>query len=127
MKLSELRPKKRLGSFRYALRGVKILFEGTPNVWIHLSAAILVVVAGVVWNISAGEWTAVALACGVVFAAEAANSALEELADYACRFEQNAQIGRAKDLAAAGVLLAAGGAVVVGLVVFVPKILDLFS
>lgn len=127
MELHELKPRRRLGSFRYALRGIATLMDTTPNAWVHFSGLILVVVFGIGFDISGGEWAAVALACGGVFAAEALNSAIEELANFACKNERHPQIARVKDLAAAGVLLAAFGAVGVGIVVFGVRIFDLFS
>lgn len=127
MELRELKPRRRLSSFRYAFRGVATLMNTTPNAWIHLAAMAAVVAGGFWFDLSAGEWTVVGLACGAVFAAEAFNSSIEELANYACKNERHPQIARVKDLAAAGVLLTAMGAAAVGLVVFGPKIVELFS
>ena len=81
--------------------------------------------AGVWWRIERWEWVAVAFAVTAVLAAEAFNTAVETLAD-AVKPERHPLVGRAKDLAAAGVLLTAGGAAAVGLIVFGPRVWALF-
>lgn len=127
MQLRELKPQRRLSGFRYAFRGLATLMETTPNAWIHLAALVAVVLGGFWFDISMGEWAAVAVACVLVFAAETFNTAIEELANFACKNERHPQIARVKDLAAAAVLIAATGAVVVGAVVFGGRIIDLFD
>jgi diacylglycerol kinase (ATP) len=79
--------------------------------------------AGLCFGIGAMEWCAVILAMALVWSAEALNTAIELLAD-ALSPDPHPLVGRAKDVAAAGVLLAAMGAAAVGLIVFVPKIVD---
>lgn len=126
MNINQLRPRSRFRSFGYALKGLRTLFDGEPNAWIHLAAASGVVVGAWVLDFTASEWVLILFAIGIVFAAEALNSAIEALCDYACK-EHNELIGRSKDLAAAGVLIAALTAATIGLILFVPKILAIFS
>ncbi len=109
-------------SFAHAFRGLAVLFGTQRNARIHAAALVLVVVAGVALRISAGEWCAVGLAAGLVLAAEALNTALEFLAD-AVHPGRDPLVGKAKDLAAGGVLLAAIAAAAVGAIVFAPKVL----
>lgn len=118
--------KKRIQSFRHAFRGVRTLFAATPNARIHAVAAVAAVALGFVLRISWGEWLAVVIVIGMVFAAEALNTAIETLADYACDKQIHPMIKAVKDLSAAAVLLAAIAALVVGLVVFLPKIIQIF-
>lgn len=80
---------------------------------------------GIALSVSAGEWGLLLLATGLVWAAEAFNTAIESVVDL-CSPEWNEQAGRAKDLGAAAVLLASLAAVLVGLIVFLPRILSLF-
>ncbi len=80
------------------------------------------IACGFWFGVSRGEWMAIVLCIGLVFAAEALNSAIEELAD-ALHPDEHPGIGRAKDLAAAGVLLAAFAAAAVGLLIFLPRLL----
>ena len=112
----------RANSFVYAFRGVWWLLRREHNAWIHLGFAVAAGAAGWWWRIGRLEWALVVFAIGSVLAAEAVNSAVETLAD-AVKPERHPLVGRAKDLAAAGVLLAALGAVVVGVLVFGPPLL----
>ena len=118
--------KKRISSFKYAFRGIAWLFRFEHNARIHLLAFILVIIAGFVFRITSGEWALIILVSAFVFSAEAFNSALEFLADEVSE-EQRNKIGKAKDLAAAAVLIAAIAAVVIGAIIFIPKILLLVN
>lgn len=115
----------RCKSFTYAWSGIKTLFRLEHNAQFHLGAAVLVIIAGFLFNISGAEWTAVILCIAGMFMAEGFNTAIEELADYACGGKKHPAIGRAKDVAAGAVLMMAVGSVAVGLVIFLPKIIGL--
>lgn len=115
----------RARSFVYAFRGARALWR-EHNVWLHLLAAALAVGAGWLLGISRLEWCLVVFAIGAVLAAEAFNTAIETLAD-AVHPEQDPLVGRAKDLAAAGVLLVSGGAAAVGLLVFAPRLAQMLA
>lgn len=118
--------KNRLRSFGYAFRGVAGLFRGQINIWLHVVAALMVVAAGFCFGISKAEWLAVVLSVAMVLGAEAFNTALERLTDMVSP-DYDRRAGEVKDVAAGAVLLVSLGALVVGLVVFVPYIIDLFS
>jgi len=111
----------RLHSFRYALAGLRTLLMTQHNAWIHAVATVLVVVAGLVLGLSAAEWCWLVLAMTLVWMAEALNTALEFLAD-AVTQDFHPLILQAKDVAAAAVLIAAIGALVIGLLVFGPHL-----
>ncbi len=113
----------RLKSFRYAFEGLIALFREEPNARIQILAAILAIAAGKILEISKTEWMAMFLAIGMVVAAEAFNSALENLSDFVSP-EKKPQIKKAKDLAAAAVLISAITALIIGIVIFLPKILS---
>jgi diacylglycerol kinase (ATP) len=115
---------ERAASFRHAIRGIFLVVRTQHNAWIHLVATVGVVGAGIFLNVAHGEWAALALAIGLVWIAEALNTAVEFLADEVSQ-EKRELIGHAKDAGAAGVLLAAITAAVVGLIVFVPHLLAL--
>jgi diacylglycerol kinase (ATP) len=110
-----------LMGFVYAIKGVVYLFTSQRNARVHLFAAVLVVAGGFYFSISTTEWIAVVLSIGMVIAAEAFNSSIEELVDIVSP-DYNKSAGRIKDLAAGAVLLIAIAAAVVGLVIFLPKI-----
>ncbi|MHB1188015.1 diacylglycerol kinase family protein [Thiobacillus sp.] len=112
---------RRLQSFAYALQGLAFLLRTQPNARVHLLAALLVCAAGVYFGLSRAEWLWVVAAIVLVWSAEAFNTALELLAD-ALHPEWHPAIGRAKDMAAAAVLIVAVGAAVIGMLVFVPHL-----
>jgi diacylglycerol kinase (ATP) len=109
----------RVKSFAYALQGVACLVRTQPNARLHLLAAVLVCVVGWYVGLSGVEWLWIIVAITLVWSAEAFNTAIEQLAD-ALHPEQHPGIGRAKDVAAAAVLITAAGAAVIGMLVFVP-------
>lgn len=117
---------KRLKSFLYAFRGIGELIKSEPNARIHLFATVCVVLAGLYFKLSLTEWMVVVIVIGGVFSAEAVNSAIETLGDLASP-DYHPLVKRAKDLAAGSVLLMAIAAALVGLIIFVPKILTLFN
>jgi len=112
---------RRLKSFAYALQGLAFLVRTQPNARLHLLATVLVCAAGVYVGLSRvdGLWITVAIV--LVWSAEAFNTALEQLAD-TLHPEWHPGIGRAKDVAAAAVLIAALGAAAIGVVVFLPHL-----
>lgn len=89
------------------------------NAWIHLLATAGVIIAGLLTGLKWLEWCALVFAIGLVWTAEALNTAIEFLADE-ISLEKRDLIGKAKDAGAAGVLLVSICAAVVGLLVFVP-------
>ena len=118
--------KARGRSFVYAWRGIRYLVRGEHNSRIHLVVAIAVVVAGILFGISATEWAVISLAIGLVLALEAVNSAVEALADHVSP-DFAPLVGRAKDVAAGAVLLGVFGAVGAGVAVFLPKLIALIA
>jgi len=115
---------QRFTSFGYAFNGLKIMLKEEHNSRIHLLAAIMVVIAGFFFQLSALEWTVIVFAIGMVFAFELMNSAIENIADFVSP-GKNHQIKKIKDLSAAAVLMAVITTVVIGLIVFVPKIISM--
>lgn len=113
----------RLRSFVFAARGLRWLIAEEHNVWLRFAASILVVVTGVVLGLSAADWRWIVAAMAMVWAAEAFNTAIEHICDRMCR-ELDPAIGRIKDLAAAGVLLASMAAALIGLLTFGPVIVQ---
>lgn len=111
----------RLTALQHAIRGITHLVRTERHARYHLLATGVVVCGGLLLSISAGEWCAVVLAMGLVWITEALNTAVERVVDL-CSPEHQALAGQAKDLAAGAVLLAALAAVVVGLIVFLPRI-----
>jgi diacylglycerol kinase len=118
--------RSRVDSLRDAVRGIVWLVRSQRNARIHTVAMVVVVAVSIWLRITPVEWGLVLLCCGAVFAAEAFNSAIEELADEVS-LEHRPRIGRAKDVAAAGVLLTALATVGVGVCVFGGRLVELFA
>jgi diacylglycerol kinase len=114
---------RRVRSFGYAWKGLVWLIRCQPNAQIHLVATICAVAVGSWLQITSIEWCAVLIVTGLVWSAEAVNSALELLADHLAP-DEHPLVGRAKDVAAGGVLAAAMVAIGVGVVVFGPRLVE---
>ena len=115
--------KKRANSFKYAFNGLKVLLSEEHNSRIHLFVSILVVIAGLFFDVSVTEWLALALCIGFVFALEILNSAIENLADFV-EPNRNEGIKKIKDLAAAAVLVGSITSAIAGLIIFIPKVIE---
>jgi diacylglycerol kinase (ATP) len=110
-----------LRSFAHALRGAAELMASQRNARIHALATVAVVALALWLGVTRLEWALLVLAMGAVWTAEALNTALEWLCDVASP-EYHPLVRSAKDTAAAGVLLAAAAAVVLGLLVLGPPL-----
>jgi diacylglycerol kinase len=84
------------------------------------------VIAGIFFQISSVEWCIISILIGLVWSAEAINTSIEKLADVVSP-GYHPGIKDVKDLAAAGVLILALVAVIVGCIIFIPKVLILFN
>ena len=109
----------RVRSFGYAFKGLATLVREQHNARIHVAATLVVISAGLYVEVSRLDWMVLLLTVALVWLAEAMNTALEYLAD-ATVPEQHPLVGKAKDVAAAGVLLCSGVAVLVAALVFIP-------
>jgi len=114
----------RIKSFGYAFKGIWFLIRTQENMIIHLIAAIVVIIAGFVLKINSIEWIMIVLAIGFVMVTEAINTAIEQFIDFISP-GYNYSAGKAKDLGAGAVLLSAITAAIIGIIVFLPKILAL--
>lgn len=116
----------RLKSFGPAFHGIGTLLKYEHNTRIYLFILIIVIVAGILLQISATDWLAILFVSGLVFASECFNTAVEYLSDMITD-ERNENIRRAKDVAAAGVLISSGVSVITGLIIFIPELLILLD
>lgn len=124
MKQQRFSISKRLKSFKYAFNGLRILIKEEHNARIHLFATVCVIIAGLFFNISMNEWIGVIFSIGLVFSLEIINSSIENIADFISP-EKHEMIKKIKDLSASGVLISAITALIIGLIIFIPKILKL--
>ncbi len=119
-------PLARANSFRYAFKGLKLFFTTQHNSWIHLFATLCVIAAGFFFGITKTEWLFAVTAIALVLITEMLNTAIEFLVDFVSP-EYNELAGKVKDLAAGAVLFAALMAAAIGVLVFGPYLLALFS
>jgi diacylglycerol kinase len=111
-------------SFSFAFQGIVALLRTQANARIHLAAAIAVIAAGLFFGITRLEWCAIAAAIGLVWTAEGLNTAIECIVDLVSP-DHHPLAGRAKDIAAGAVLIAALIAVIIGALVFIPHLIAL--
>jgi len=113
---------RQLKSFVPAIAGIRELIITQHNARIHLAATISVIIASFVLDISKHEWMVVTIAIGFVWAAEMFNTCIEKTMDFIST-ERHPQIKSVKDIAAGAVLVASVTAFIIGLIIFIPKIL----
>jgi diacylglycerol kinase (ATP) len=116
--------KSRVRSFKFAFNGLRSLLKNEHNSRIHLIAAISAIILGIVLKLKIYEWCLVLFVIGSVFIIELINTAIESLADLIDP-ELNELIKVAKDYSAAAVLISAFVSIVVGCLIFIPKLLAL--
>ena len=115
-------PGSRLRSFKFALRGLLSLLKFEHNSRIHMITAAGVIALGFIFKLKPVEWCLIALSIGIVFITELINSSIEAVSD-AVSPEWHEIIMKAKDYAAAGVLIAAIISIVIGAIIFIPRLL----
>ena len=114
----------RIKSANHAWRGIGILFKTTHNFWLQIFFALVAVYLGFMLNISIAEWLFVVFSIGLVLIAETLNTAFEIDIDLTSP-NYHPYARDTKDVAAAAVLISAILGAVVGIIIFLPKILIL--
>ena len=113
-------------SFGYAFKGIDDVIKHEPNMKIHVVVAILVVFMAFILKVSIIEWIILVLLIGAVLAAETINTTIENLVDmYTKEYDEKAKI--VKDTAAGTVLILAITSSIIGLIIFIPKIIYLLE
>ena len=111
----------RLKSVVYAFRGAYKLITTEHSVMVQFAIAILVTIAGFVFDISREEWVMQTLAIGMVMGVEGVNTAIEKIADF-IHPQYHERIGFIKDISAGAVTFTAIAALIVGLIIYCPRI-----
>ncbi|MDQ0223472.1 diacylglycerol kinase family protein [Streptococcus moroccensis] len=114
-----------LTSMEFALTGLYTAFKEERNMKKHAVSAVLVILLGLLFRVSATEWLFLLLAVSLVIAFEIVNSAIENVVDLASDYHFSMLAKNAKDMAAAAVLFVSGYALVTGSIIFLPKIWQL--
>jgi diacylglycerol kinase len=118
--------RSRAHSFKYAFEGWWYVIRTQKNAWIHTVVSLLVVLTGLWLHLQPRDWAVVILAIAMVWAAEFFNTALEAIVDLASP-DTHRLAKISKDVGAAAVLIAAGAAVIIGLLIFGPPLWEKLS
>jgi len=111
-------------SFKYSIAGLKYAYLNEQSLWIHTGVTILVIIFGLIFHLRLVEWLLCLIMIGFILAAELLNTAIEATVDMAMPdIHPYAKI--AKDTASAAVFVLSVVAFIIGLVIFIPKILGL--
>ncbi|APY12490.1 diacylglycerol kinase [Seonamhaeicola sp. S2-3] len=111
----------RFKSVGYAFKGAIYLIKTEASIKIQLFIAIVITIAGFFFNISTTEWILQCIAIALVMSVEGINTAIEAVADF-IHPEHHNKIGIIKDIAAGAVFISAFFAVIIGLIIYIPKI-----
>lgn len=110
-------------SFSYAFNGIKLLIKSENNARVHLLATVLVLAGGFFFCVTKAEWLWLLLAIALVWITEAINTVIEKLVDFISP-DYNIKAGEVKDIASAVVLIAAIFALSVGVIIFLPYVVN---
>lgn len=117
---------KFIKSFHFALNGFKICLSSEINFRIHVVAAIVAAAAGIWLHIDKYEWLVLLLCSALIISLEMINTAVETLCNFITLNHHN-KIEKIKDVTAGAVLVAAVISVVCGIIIFIPKLIILFT
>ena len=115
-------PKKFIGSYKHAQAGIRHAMRTQRNLWIHIGCAILALLVAYWLKVSLIEYTVLVLAIFGVLVTEMLNTSIEELVNILSP-EHRVEAGLAKNIGAAAVLVAAIGSVIIGGLIFIPRII----
>ena len=116
--------KKFINSFTYPIKGLKYAYRNEQNLAVDLGVAAIVIIFGIILKVSLAEWAILFLTMGLVIACELINTAIEATVDLITEdYHPLAKV--AKDTSAAAVFIFAIVAVIVGMIIFLPKIISI--
>ena len=117
--------KKFINSFGYPVKGLKYAYRNEQNLAVDVGIALIVVIFGFIFKVNKYEWAILALTIGLVISCELINTAIEATVDLVTE-EYHPLAKVAKDTSAAAVFIFAIVAIIVGLIIFLPKVIALF-
>lgn len=116
----------RINSFKYAFAGAGKLLFTEHSIMVQAFIALATIIAGFYFDISATEWMLQTLATGLVLSLEGINTAIEKTADF-IQPEYDKRIGIIKDIAAGSVVFASLAALIIGIIIYYPKVSLIFT
>lgn len=114
-----------LQSFKHALTGIVSVWHAERNMRFHLLATVVVIILAWLLKVPANQWVWLIVAIALVIAAECINTAVENICDLVVGTHFDSRVKKAKDAAAGAVLVLAVMAAIIGLMVFIPRLLTL--
>ena len=117
-----MKNKKLIYSFKYAFTGIKSAFKTERNMKIHFSIMLLVIICGIIFKINITEWITCVGCFACVIGSEMFNTAIEKVVDLASP-KKNEIAKLSKDISAGAVLVFAICSAIIGLLIFIPKII----
>ena len=120
----KVKTKKLANSFKYATQGFLMSFKKERNMKIHIFIMLAVIILGCILKITKTEWIICIILFGLVISGEMFNTAIETTVDIAMPFK-NPKAKIAKDVSAGAVLILAITSVIIGSMIFIPKILEI--
>lgn len=111
--------------FAVAFRGIYLAVRYERSCWVHLSVTLAILAAGAFFQITIVEWSLLTLSATLVWTSELLNTAIERLCER-LHPEQDPKLAALLDISAGGVLIAAIGASIIGIILFVPRFWSLF-
>lgn len=116
-----------IASLEFALQGIRTVFKEERNMRTHSLAAVLAVICGFIFQLSLGEWLWLILSIFLVFVVEIINTAFENVVDMVTDFHFHPIGKKIKDMAAGAVLITATFSLIVGLIIFLPKLWEVIK
>jgi undecaprenol kinase len=109
-------------TFKFALEGIRVSIKNEKNIRFHLLISVFVIVFAIIFNLSQTEWIFILIAIAGMIVVEMINTAIERVVDLVTD-QYHPLAGQAKDIAAGAVLIYAILSVIIGMIIFIPKIL----
>ena len=119
-----MKNKKLINSFKYAFSGIISAFKTERNMKIHVSIMLLVILCGIIFKLETWEWIVCICLFALVIGGELFNTAIETVVNM-ITMEKNEKAKIAKDVSAGAVLVTAIGSAIVGLIIFIPKVVNI--
>ena len=125
-RIIKVKTKRIINSFKYAVEGFISSFKTERNMKFHIFIMVLVILAGIILKITKAEWIVCIFCIAMVISAELFNTSIETVVDLVMPYK-NEKAKIAKDVAAAAVLVLAIASAIIGLMIFIPKIINFFG
>ena len=121
--MKDANKKRLINSFKFAYEGIIVSLKAEQNLKIHILIMVLVIIFGIILKITKIEWIICIILFGFVISLELVNTAIENVVDLVT-MEKNQKAKIAKDVSAAAVLIAAITSAIIGLIIFIPRLIN---